>query len=340
MKFVNVGILKQLFTICLWNVGSNSLGGSHVLSDVFHRCLPCHLVVEWRNYTRLVAGSCVSGNTIVLFTGFRKITFQIVLGAGGGLSFTDRICILICPKNKNYKSNSGGSVGKFHKTMQLHIKSAASMSVAFAQHNTITQFGYFVISEAFCIFPCVWVRGGNFTVFLFYLRLLPTSFCNVFVIVRLGLLSLYAIRPSAVFLARLCWYCWFHRASSSPLIVGSLVPGSVTAGWGVWAAWHSPHRASNGAEHGLITGCSVLLYSVAPTIMMVMKPMTEKYSSGSVSLVLLAEYIQYLTLQAYSLLHVPPGLTFSNSTFCRHSVFMYFVRISEQTAIISLYSIN
>ena len=34
------------------------------------------------------------------------------------------------------------------------------------------------------------------------------------------------------------------------------------------------------------------------------------------------------------------SLTFSNSTFCQHSVFMCFVWISEQTAIISLYSIN
>jgi hypothetical protein len=33
-------------------------------------------------------------------------------------------------------------------------------------------------------------------------------------------------------------------------------------------------------------------------------------------------------------------LTLNNSTFCPHSVFMYFVWISEQTAIISLYSIN
>jgi len=39
-------------------------------------------------------------------------------------------------------------------------------------------------------------------------------------------------------------------------------------------------------------------------------------------------------------LHVPPGLTFSNSTFCPHSVFMCFLWIWEQTAIISLYSIN
>jgi len=34
------------------------------------------------------------------------------------------------------------------------------------------------------------------------------------------------------------------------------------------------------------------------------------------------------------------SLTFSNSTFCPHSVFMCFVWISEQTAIISLCNIN
>jgi len=34
------------------------------------------------------------------------------------------------------------------------------------------------------------------------------------------------------------------------------------------------------------------------------------------------------------------SLTFTNPTFCPHSVFMCFVWISEQTAIISLYSIN
>jgi hypothetical protein len=33
-------------------------------------------------------------------------------------------------------------------------------------------------------------------------------------------------------------------------------------------------------------------------------------------------------------------LTFNNSTFCPHSVFMCFIWISVQTAIISLYSIN
>ena len=34
------------------------------------------------------------------------------------------------------------------------------------------------------------------------------------------------------------------------------------------------------------------------------------------------------------------SLKFNNSTFCPHSVFMCFVWISEQTAIISLYSIH
>jgi hypothetical protein len=46
------------------------------------------------------------------------------------------------------------------------------------------------------------------------------------------------------------------------------------------------------------------------------------------------------SFQAQWLLYVPPGLTFTNSVFCPHSVFMCFVWISEQTAIISLYSIN
>jgi len=37
---------------------------------------------------------------------------------------------------------------------------------------------------------------------------------------------------------------------------------------------------------------------------------------------------------------VPPGLTFTNSTFCPHTVFVCFVWICDHTAIISLYSIN
>jgi hypothetical protein len=44
--------------------------------------------------------------------------------------------------------------------------------------------------------------------------------------------------------------------------------------------------------------------------------------------------------KAQWLLYVPPGLAVTNSTFCQYCVFVCFVWISEQTAVISLYSIN
>ena len=47
-----------------------------------------------------------------------------------------------------------------------------------------------------------------------------------------------------------------------------------------------------------------------------------------------------LTIQNHRLLYLTFGLTFNNSTFCPHSVFMCFVWIPEQRVIISLYSIN
>ena len=47
-----------------------------------------------------------------------------------------------------------------------------------------------------------------------------------------------------------------------------------------------------------------------------------------------------ITLMTHWSLYVPPDLTFNSSAFCPHSVFMCFVWISEQTAIISLYNIN
>ena len=45
-------------------------------------------------------------------------------------------------------------------------------------------------------------------------------------------------------------------------------------------------------------------------------------------------------LLEYSGYYMTACLTFNNSTFCPHSVFMCFVWIWKQTAIISLYSIN
>jgi hypothetical protein len=53
---------------------------------------------------------------------------------------------------------------------------------------------------------------------------------------------------------------------------------------------------------------------------------------------LLVAYRLNLVVGGYYMYH--QVLTFRNSTFCLHSVFMCFVWISEQTAIISLYSIN
>jgi len=49
---------------------------------------------------------------------------------------------------------------------------------------------------------------------------------------------------------------------------------------------------------------------------------------------------KYLSLYSPVVTICTISLTYNNSTFCPHSVFMYFVWISEQTAIISLYSNN
>jgi hypothetical protein len=48
----------------------------------------------------------------------------------------------------------------------------------------------------------------------------------------------------------------------------------------------------------------------------------------------------HLSFNAQLLFYLPPCLTFTNYTFCPHCVFMCFVWISEQTAVISLCSIN
>ena len=51
-------------------------------------------------------------------------------------------------------------------------------------------------------------------------------------------------------------------------------------------------------------------------------------------------YNRDLTLYSPVVTICTTSLTFNNSTFCPHSVFMCFMWISEQTAIISLYNIN
>jgi hypothetical protein len=67
----------------------------------------------------------------------------------------------------------------------------------------------------------------------------------------------------------------------------------------------------------------------------------EKYSSKQQHEKFVVNLHTHLCpLKAQWLQFVPLGLTFTNCMFCPHSVFMCFVWISEQTAIISLYSIN
>jgi hypothetical protein len=57
--------------------------------------------------------------------------------------------------------------------------------------------------------------------------------------------------------------------------------------------------------------------------------------------IIIGDQYRSLSSSLRSLLHSPVArLEVTNSTFCAHSVFMCFVWISEQTAIISLYSIN
>ena len=50
--------------------------------------------------------------------------------------------------------------------------------------------------------------------------------------------------------------------------------------------------------------------------------------------------VNILNLQSPVVTICTTSLSLQNSTFCPHSVFMCFVWISEQTAIISLYNIN
>ena len=56
--------------------------------------------------------------------------------------------------------------------------------------------------------------------------------------------------------------------------------------------------------------------------------------------IILVKLMVFIVLLTCWLLDVPLGLTFRNSTFCPHSVFMCIVFISEQTATFVLCDIN
>jgi hypothetical protein len=72
-----------------------------------------------------------------------------------------------------------------------------------------------------------------------------------------------------------------------------------------------------------------------------------RYTYVTRNIIVYFRLVSFRTIKFQWSLYVPPvvticttSLTFNNSTFCPHSVFMCFVWIWEQTAIISLYSVN
>ena len=71
-------------------------------------------------------------------------------------------------------------------------------------------------------------------------------------------------------------------------------------------------------------------------------PVAIRLKSVCIKQILCAKIFMFYweKLQVQWSLYVPRGLTFTNSTFCPHSVIMCFVWIWEQTAIVSLYSID
>jgi hypothetical protein len=78
-------------------------------------------------------------------------------------------------------------------------------------------------------------------------------------------------------------------------------------------------------------------FSTQPHFLVLLLPMRCFLRGTSWSLII----ITHFKSSGYCIYrYLPPGLTFINPTFCPHSVFMCFVWIWEQTAIISIYSIN
>jgi hypothetical protein len=122
---------------------------------------------------------------------------------GDGLHFANQICILNYPKRKAWQTVWGKDIGKFHTSdnspLYLYISSSAWILFASAHHNMITECGYFVILEVFCLFPCAWVCEGVILLSFYFISVYsPVSFCYVLSELRWGC-SLYAISPLCCF---------------------------------------------------------------------------------------------------------------------------------------------
>jgi hypothetical protein len=91
-----------------------------------------------------------------------------------------------------------------------------------------------------------------------------------------------------------------------------------------------------------ITRFNIRQFSVLPTLCIYVFCMDLRTNSDyfPIQHQLIGFYNRGLTLQSPVVTICKASLAFSNSTFCPHGVFMCFVWILEQTAIISLYNIN
>jgi hypothetical protein len=113
-------------------------------------------------------------------------------------------------------------------------------------------------------------------------------------------------------------------------------------GWLLWGA------VGPGADVGCCTDllrsmslvCEIVLSVIGYIVVEPPLTTTIKCLHSGVDTLIISHFNMINPFKVQWLLYVPPGLTFPNSTFCPHIVFICFVWISEQTAIISLYSVN
>ena len=155
--------------------------------------------------------------------------------------------------------------------------------------------------------PVVNICTARFSIQQFYV--LPTQFmCFVWIWEQTAIISLYSINWLVFITETECVYCAVRT--------GSLYTASLT----VSNSTFCPHS---------VFMCFVWIWEQTAIISL--------YNINWLVFITETECV-YCAVRTGSL--YTASLTVSNSTFCPHSVFMCFVWIWEQTAVISLYSIN
>jgi hypothetical protein len=112
-----------------------------------------------------------------------------------------------------------------------------------------------------------------------------------------------------------------------------------TANWSLFVP-HSGHYM----YRTVVTIC-IAVVTICTAEWLLYVPPPAHYMYRTVVTICIAQWSLYVSPDAHYMYHsvvtiCTASLTFNNSTFCPHSVFMCFVWISEQTAIISQCNIN